>query len=320
MGNVYTPILTELFNEGIQNPLPSPNWSTPGASGLQIISGDLCADAGTIGLSTGIERFIGASVPGDQYVEVTIGPSFNGAGYITLRSSNSNNNVLGGYWLNINGNLSNTLTLFNPSGVQIGSATDHATLENGDVIHFESVGSNFLVSHNGTVLINTTDSSQSTGTVWLGLAAHSSVSDTTFSKVVIGSVTQGNPPVITSPAAASGATGTSFSYTITGTNIPTSFGATGLPLGLSVNTSTGVISGTPQTSGTVTIGLSATNASGTGNQNLTLMISSGPVTSFPQQGEAVSAANERLTPNTLNGNPVVHASPGQNRGDRVITP
>ena len=85
----------------------------------------------------------------------------------------------------------------------------------------------------------------------------------------------GNPPVITSASSANGTVGSSFSYQITATNSPTSYGATGLPAGLSVNTSTGAITGTPSASGTSTVGLSATNAYGTGTLNLTLTIQSG---------------------------------------------
>jgi Putative Ig domain len=82
-------------------------------------------------------------------------------------------------------------------------------------------------------------------------------------------------PVITSPGTASGTVGTAFSYQITATNSPTSFNASGLPSPLSVNTSTGLISGTPTATSTNTVALSATNASGTGNQNLMLTIGSG---------------------------------------------
>ena len=79
-------------------------------------------------------------------------------------------------------------------------------------------------------------------------------------------------PVITSPATASGASGSRFLYQITATNGPTSFGASGLPPGLSVNPATGIISGTPGAPGTFHVNLSATNPSGTGTRALTLSI------------------------------------------------
>jgi hypothetical protein len=80
------------------------------------------------------------------------------------------------------------------------------------------------------------------------------------------------PPVITSSGSASGIVGQPFSYQITATNNPTSFDATGLPLGLTRNTSTGLISGTPSQDGTFAIILSATNAGGTGMKTLTLVV------------------------------------------------
>ena len=93
---------------------------------------------------------------------------------------------------------------------------------------------------------------------------------TTFFDDFAGSIA----PAITSSASANGAMNSPFSYQITATKSPTSYNATGLPAGLSVNTATGLISGTPTTSGTSTVGLSATNSSGTGTANLTLALSS----------------------------------------------
>jgi PKD repeat protein len=83
-------------------------------------------------------------------------------------------------------------------------------------------------------------------------------------------------PVITSTTSATGIVGSSFTYTITATNNPTSFGASGLPAGLSVSTMTGVISGIPQAAGISTVTLSATNAGGTGTKLLTLTVQPAP--------------------------------------------
>jgi len=77
--------------------------------------------------------------------------------------------------------------------------------------------------------------------------------------------------------AATGAEGVAFNYKITGTNTPTSFNATSLPGGLSVNTSSGLISGTPSvgSAGLYSVQMSATNGFGTGLQALALTIGGG---------------------------------------------
>jgi hypothetical protein len=54
-----------------------------------------------------------------------------------------------------------------------------------------------------------------------------------------------DPPVITSPLGAYGISGFFFSYQITATTDPIAFGATGLPSWLTIDTTTGLIDGTP---------------------------------------------------------------------------
>ncbi len=83
-------------------------------------------------------------------------------------------------------------------------------------------------------------------------------------------------PVVTSIGTASGTVSQSFSYQITASNLPASFNATGLPAGLSVNTATGLISGTPSANGTFNVTISATNATNTGTKPLTITISNLP--------------------------------------------
>lgn len=79
-------------------------------------------------------------------------------------------------------------------------------------------------------------------------------------------------PSITSPLVASGTAFEAFSYQIEASNSPTSYDATGLPDGLTVDTATGLISGTPTVPGEYTINISATNADGTGGAALVLSI------------------------------------------------
>lgn len=89
---------------------------------------------------------------------------------------------------------------------------------------------------------------------------------------VFGLLSVSSAPVITSSSTASGNTNKSFSYQITATNSPTSYSATGLPSGLVLNTSTGLISGTPSTAATSKVAIGATNAGGTGTAALTITI------------------------------------------------
>ncbi|MCX8495803.1 MAG: polysaccharide lyase beta-sandwich domain-containing protein, partial [Akkermansiaceae bacterium] len=83
-------------------------------------------------------------------------------------------------------------------------------------------------------------------------------------------------PVISSNLSLVGAVGSALSYTITASTSPTSYGATNLPPGLAINTSTGVISGSPTTLGTFISTLSATNANGTGYATLTSIVANAP--------------------------------------------
>ena len=83
-------------------------------------------------------------------------------------------------------------------------------------------------------------------------------------------------PVITSATTASGTAGQAFSYQITASNSPISYGASGLPAGLSVNTSTGVISGTPATGGVTDATITASNGGSIGSATLVITIQQPP--------------------------------------------
>jgi len=77
-------------------------------------------------------------------------------------------------------------------------------------------------------------------------------------------------PVITRSLRAVGTAGQPFSYQIVATNNPISYGASGLPAGLSVDAVTGLISGTATTMGNSNVGICASNAIGTGSATISI--------------------------------------------------
>jgi autotransporter-associated beta strand protein len=88
-----------------------------------------------------------------------------------------------------------------------------------------------------------------------------------------------NAPVVSSALVATGMVGQAFTYTIAATNVAaTSYSATGLPDGLTVNAASGVIAGTPTpaATGTTRVKLGAKNANGTGLAYLYLTIQGAP--------------------------------------------
>jgi hypothetical protein len=92
-------------------------------------------------------------------------------------------------------------------------------------------------------------------------------------------------PVITSPLSATATYQTLFGqgeespgYQITASSSPTSFQATGLPNGLTVNTENGAITGTPTQIGTFPVTISATNViTGTGSATVNLTVTKAPL-------------------------------------------
>ena len=119
-------------------------------------------------------------------------------------------------------------------------------------------------------------------------------------------------PQITSPATVTAAAQAPLSYAITASNSPTGFSAAGLPGGLSLNISTGVISGTPTLVGIYYVALTATNSAGNGYGTLVIDVESStaiPVINSPSSAAVVvgSSFTYRIT---ASGSPVSFGAGG----------
>ena len=98
-------------------------------------------------------------------------------------------------------------------------------------------------------------------------------------------------PIITSLSVASGQAGIPFSYTITTSELADSYFCDGvLPTGLSFNTSSGIISGSPNQSGTFPVTIYASNSAGTGSLDVTLNFSPAPPNIFTGSDPSLNTA------------------------------
>ncbi|MEI6467027.1 MAG: Ig-like domain-containing protein, partial [Verrucomicrobiota bacterium] len=85
-------------------------------------------------------------------------------------------------------------------------------------------------------------------------------------------------PTITSDRVAAGVYGTAFEYRIAATRSPLGFLASGLPSGLTLDPTSGVIRGTPRVAGSFAVTVGASNASGTGSATVNLTVAKAPLT------------------------------------------
>ncbi|MBA0884956.1 LamG-like jellyroll fold domain-containing protein [Flavobacterium undicola] len=108
----------------------------------------------------------------------------------------------------------------------------------------------------------------------------------TFSNVAYSQTAPTGSPEISSATTATATLGASFSYSIIASASPSSYSASGLPAGLSINTSTGVISGTPTAIGQSVVTLGAANTSGTGTATLILNVNSNVAPAAPSGATA----------------------------------
>jgi hypothetical protein len=177
--------------------------------------------------------------------------------------------------------IKNAMAKFGPIGS--GIAADDAFMNNPPGTVFKGSGSTSI--NHDIVLVGWDDSKgawilrNSWGTSWCdGGYCYISYGANGVGTEAIWATAQPLPqiPTITSPLTISAVIAAPLSYQIVASNSPTSFGATGLPAGLTCDSTAGLISGSPTTSGTYQVTLSAANAIGTGSATLTMSIAAGP--------------------------------------------
>ena len=158
-----------------------------------------------------------------------------------------------------------------------GGWTDSTGAENGDkcawITPGTAGGSFDLSTGHGTFAVQTTWGNDGAGGAGACEASHAIVTN------------PGNTVTVTNPGSQTGTVGTTVSLQIHATDSASgqtlTYGASGLPAGLSINSSTGLISGTPTTAATSSVTVTAkdtTNASGSASFTWTINAAGGGCT------------------------------------------
>ena len=250
----------------VSSPLTASGTTNVGFS-YQIVANGSPVSYNATGLPAGlvVDKTTGA---------ITGTPTASGPSTVTITATNSSNNT---------GSATLVITIA-VGAVPVISSPLTATATAGAAFTYQIVASGNPTSYNATPLPAGLSVNLATGAI-SGTPTTAGTSSVTISAVNAGGTTSATLvitvntaalPIISSVNTAAAVVGTAFSYQITASGSPTAYSASGLPAGLSVSTTTGIISGTPTAVGSSPVTIGATNSGGTGTATLVISVTATP--------------------------------------------
>jgi GH18 family chitinase len=208
-------------------------------------------------------------------------PTVAATSTVTLRATNAGGSATKALTITVAGATTVTVPVISSAATasgKVGTAFSYRIVASGSPTSYSATGLPAGLTVNATSgVISGTPTVAATSTITLK-ATNAGGSATKTLTITVAAATTVTAPVISSAATASGTVGTAFSYQIVASGSPTSYSATGLPAGLTVNVTSGVISGTPTVAATSAVVLKATNAAGAGTKTLTITVAVAPAT------------------------------------------
>ncbi len=288
------------YNETITDQFPAGGWTTPSGADAGEEVGDLCAwnangpaVAQNISLSTG--SFAVQPIWANDYN--------GGAGGCDISHPIVTNPS------------GNTVTVTNPGNQTstVGSAVSlqiHASDSGGATLTYSASGLPAGLSINSSSgLISGTPTTAGTSSVTVTATDSTGASGSASFSWTVNSQT-GNTVTVTNPGNQTSTVGSAVSLQIHASDsggATLTYSASGLPAGLSINSSSGLISGTPTTAGTSSVTVTAkdtTGASGSASFSWTVNSSGGctPTQLFKNPGFESGSTSWRLTSGVLTSN------------------